>query len=321
MSFSFRSLFQRGAGSNEPGQDAQPYFAAGAHPQRVAGTGTNSLSSMQASLPSQFPAGASPFQVGGSPLFKTAGNEPIAAPPINSASGMSPFSVVGATPTNAPLTVGDVINQLPPEVVRMGALPSEQPLSLPPALLENALRSGQAALPVFELYRVCPALFQVPISPQDPRMVALPASKLPGLIAQAREGNAAAPPPASVSPFSLVQPGMPAPGPAGSPFQMAQPSTEPAPQQPPGSPFSLGASPNGSPFGMPQQPAAPASAPSPGSPFSLGAPPLVHPSTWHSSPPHPLPRLSPHQAARRLVARPSACHSSLRRLHRHHRFH
>jgi hypothetical protein len=273
MSFSFRSLFQRGAGSNEPEQDAQPYFAAGAHPQRVAGTGTNSLSSMQASHSLQFPAGASPFQVGGNPLFKTAGNEPIAAPPINSASGMSPFNVVGATPTNAPLTVGDVIDQLPPEVVRMGALPSEQPLSLPPALLENALRSGQAALPVFELYRVCPALFQVPISPQDPRMVALPASKLPGLIAQAREGNAAPPPPASASPFSLVQPGMPAPAPAGSPFQMSQPSAEPAPQQPPGSPFSFGASPSGSPFGMPQQPAAPASAPSPGSPFSLGGAP------------------------------------------------
>ncbi|MFC5455590.1 hypothetical protein [Prosthecobacter fluviatilis] len=81
---------------------------------------------------------------------------------------MSPFSVIGATPTNTPLTVGDVINQLPAEVVRMGALPAEQPLSLPPALLENALRSGQAALPVFELYRVCPALFQVPISPPGP---------------------------------------------------------------------------------------------------------------------------------------------------------
>ena len=54
---------------------------------------------------------------------------------------MSPFSVIGATPTNSPLTVGDVINQLPAEVVRMGALPPEQPLSLPPALLENALRS------------------------------------------------------------------------------------------------------------------------------------------------------------------------------------
>ncbi len=280
MSFSLRGLFQRGAGSNEPGQNAPQYFA-GAHPQRVAGPGTNSPSSMQASPPQQFPAGASPFQIGGSPLFKTAGNEPISAPPINSATGISPFSVIGATPTNSPLTVGDVINQLPAEVVRMGALPMEQPLSLPPALLENALRSGQAALPVFELYRVCPALFQVPISPQDPRLVALPAAKLPGLIAQAREGHGAAPAPAaapSPSPFSFGQPATPAPqAPAGSPFQMSQPAAEPAGQQPPASPFSLGAAPNGSPFGTSQQPGAAPSATSSGSPFSFGASPSGSP--------------------------------------------
>ncbi len=277
MSFSFRNLFQRGAGSNEPGQSAQHYFEAGAHPQRAPGTGPHSLSPMQALPPQQFPAGASPFQVGGNPLFKTAGNESIAAPPINSATGMSPFSVIGATPTNAPLTVGDVIHQLPPEEVRMGALPAEQPLSLPPALLENALRSGQAALPLFELYRVCPALFQVPISPQDPRLVALPATKLPGLIAQAREGHAAAPTPAAQSaapsPFSLVQPATPPPVPMGSPFQMAQPTAEPAPQQQPASPFTLGAAPGASPFGMPQQSAA-----APASPFSsLGASPVGSP--------------------------------------------
>ena len=296
MSFSLRGLFQRGAGSNEPGQDA-PQFFAGAHPQKVAGSGTNSLSSMQASPPQQFPAGASPFQIGGNPLFRTAGNEPIAAPPINSASGMSPFSVIGATPTNAPLTVGDVINQLPPEVVRMGALPAEQPLSLPPALLENALRSGQAALPVFELYRVCPALFQVPISPQDPRLVALPAAKLPGLIAQAREGQGAAHTPAaapSASPFTFSQPAAPAhQSPVGSPFQMSQPAAEPAAQQPPASPFSLGANPSGSPFGMSQQPAEAAPAASPGSPFSLGASPNGSPFGMSQQPSAATPAASP----------------------------
>ncbi|MFN0080118.1 MAG: hypothetical protein ACKVY0_26945 [Prosthecobacter sp.] len=215
----------------------------------------------------QPPPGASPFQIGGSPLFKTAGNEPIAAPPINSTLGMSPFSIAGATPTNAPLTVGDVINQLPPEVVRAGALPLEQPLSLPPALLENALRSGQAALPVFELYRVCPALFQVPISPQDPRLVPLPAAKLPGLIAQAREGqgaeNAPAPPALSApSPFSFAQPAA-ASAPVASPFQMAPPAAEAAAataQAFPMSPFAA-ASPA---FTAPE----PAPAPSP-SPFSI----------------------------------------------------
>ncbi|MDZ4405906.1 hypothetical protein [Prosthecobacter sp.] len=215
---------------------------------------------MQAPSTLQPPTGASPFQIGGNPLFKTAGNEPIAAPPINSAMGMSPFSIAGATPTNAPLTVGDVINQLPPEVVRAGALPLEQPLSLPPMLLENALRSGQAALPVFELYRVCPALFQVPISPQDPRLVPLPAAKLPGLIAQAREGQGAAEPaapvPSSPSPFSFAQPASP-PAPAASPFQIA-PQAEPGAthaQAFPMSPFAA-ASPG---FAAPE----PAPAPSP----------------------------------------------------------
>lgn len=251
---------------------------------------------MQASPPQQFPAGASPFQIGGSPLFKTAGNEPTSAPPINSAAGMSPFSVIGATPTNSPLTVGDVINQLPPEVVRMGALPMEQPLSLPPSLLENALRSGQAALPVFELYRVCPALFQVPISPQDPRLVVLPAAKLPGLIAQAREGHGAAPAPAvapSPSPFSFSQPATPAPqAPVGSPFQMSQPAAEPAVQQPAASPFSLGAAPNGSPFGMSQQPTAAAPAASSGSPFSLGASPNGSPFSMSQQPAAAAPAVS-----------------------------
>ena len=284
MSFSFRSLFQRGAGSNEPEHGAQQYFA-GAHPQGAAGTAIQSLSSMQASPPLQFPAGASPFQIGGNPLFKTAGNESVAAPPINSSAGMSPFSVAGATPTNAPLTVGDVIHQLPPEVVRMGALPAEQPLSLPPVLLENALRSGQAALPLFELYRVCPALFQVPISPQDPRLVALPASKLPGLIAQAREGSSGASAPAAApSPFSLGQPtaapspfslGQPTPtphSPAGSPFQMMPPAAEPVAPPPPAQAFNFSQFAAASPgFTPPPTPAA-AEPAAPASPFSLAQP-------------------------------------------------
>lgn len=261
MSFSFRSLFQREAGSPEPAQAGQQHFPK-THPGMTDAMNT-SHSLMQASPTLQAPAGASPFQIGGNPLFKTAGKEPISAPPINSSSGMSPFAIAGATPTNAPLTVGDVIDQLPPEVVRAGALPAEQPLSLPPALLENALRSGQAALPVFELYRVCPALFQMPISPQDPRLVPLPAAKLPGLILQAREGQEAAGKnamhPASPSPFSLAQLSS---HPPASTFQLAaKPEVEAATAQPfPMSPFAV---------------AAPAHAPSesasaaPASPFSI----------------------------------------------------
>ena len=262
MSFSFRSLFQRDAGSSEPGQGASQHFAR-PH-QSMAGATSPSHPHMQVSTSMQPSPGASPFQIGGSPLFKIAGNENIAAPPINSSMGMSPFSIAGATPTNAPLTVGDVINQLPPEVVRTGALPLEQPLSLPPSLLENALRSGQAALPVFELYRVCPALFQVPISPQDPRLVPLPAAKLPGLIAQAREGQGganapAAAAPAAPSPFSS---GQPAPSTAASPFQMASPPAA-------------------------ENPAAPAQA-FPMSPFAAASPSFAASDTAPSQPPSPF---------------------------------
>lgn len=287
MSFSFRSLFQQGAGSQEPVHDARQHMT---RPHSgVAGTMPPNQSPMQASPASmQFPVGNSPFQAGGSPLFKTAGNEAVAAPPINSAEGMSPFSIAGATPTNAPLTVGDVIGQLPPEVARMGALPAEQPLALPPALLENALRSGQAALPIFELYRVCPALFQTPVSPQDPRMVALPAAKLPALIAQARGGQGTdsretpgqqSPSPVQASPFGLGA-SLPTASPfqavPQSPFSVSDPISNngqsvpaspftatknadvpqaemPAPTQSGGSPFSMKpAASGGSPFSMAQ---------------------------------------------------------------------
>ena len=278
MSFSFRSLFQRDAASDDSGGDATPASSM-AHPG-VAGS-RSPIHSMQATLPTS--NSNSPFQIGGNPLFKTMGNESVAAPPINSSAGMSPFSINGATPTNTPLTVGDVIGHLPPDVVRAGALPAEQPLALPPALLENALRSGQPVLPVFELYRVCPALFQMPISPQDPRVVPLPAAKLPGLIAQAREGqgsSASAAPPASPSPFSMAPSPGAAPAEAAS-FQAAPPASA-APARFPMSPFAAAAQPEAppemaramasempaaSPFlrsaEAPQQPA--------GSPFSMGA--------------------------------------------------
>lgn len=220
MSFSFRSLFQRDAASDERGGIAAPSFGVayqGAAGSRPLNSSMHSASTMQS------PAGASPFQIG-NPLFKTAGNEPITAPPINSNLGMSPFSVAGATPTNAPLTVGDVIAYLPPEVVRGGAVPVEQPLALPPMLLDNALRSGQAALPLFELYRVCPALFQTPISPQDSRMVPLPASKLPGLVARARDEHAMGSEQVPSAHPEAKRHG-PASPPPESPFQMARPAS------------------------------------------------------------------------------------------------
>lgn len=209
-----------------------------------------------------------------------AAQEAVAAPPINSSQGMSPFNIAGTASTSTPLTVGDVISQLPPELVRAGALPHEQPLSLPPTLLENALRGGQPALPVFELYRVCPALFQTPVSPQDPRMVGLPASKLPALIAKAREGavHANGGMPAGTSAAFATQISSPSPfatGVPASPFAAAAPA----------SPFSAAsgsAVPPASPFGMAA--GAPAAGmPFPASPFAGTTSPF--PSTRGGEPP------------------------------------
>lgn len=249
MSFSFRNLFQRDASSEERGRMPDPAVGNGYH---GGGGGRLNSPSMQPAFPFSQQPQASPFQVNGSPLFKTAGQEPVAAPPINGTQGVSPFSVGGVTSTGTPLTVGDVIGQLPPELVRAGALPLEQPLALPPGLVESVLRGGQPALPVFELYRVCPALFQAPVSPQDPRSVPLPLAKLPGLIAKAREGQGGQPAGAvpGASPFA----------PAGSPFAAV----------PGASPFAAmgGGTAAGSPFAMAGGAAAPA--PNPPAPQGQG---------------------------------------------------
>jgi len=231
-------------------------------------------------------APASPFQFGGAPLFKIAGNEAVEAPPINAPSGLSPFSQAGSPPTNLPLTVGDVMGQLPPDMVRAGALPPEQPITLPPVLLENALRSGQAAVPAFEIYRVCPALFQVPVSPQDPRTVSLPAAKLPGLIATARSGGQNANPggaiPAAPAPAANPAPASPftvpaaAPSAAPSPFAAANPA--------PASQFTVPAA-APSPFAA----ANPASA----SPFAALSPAAATPSPFAAAAPAPAPATAP----------------------------
>ncbi|MDZ4287338.1 MAG: hypothetical protein U0984_05240 [Prosthecobacter sp.] len=127
-------------------------------------------------------ASGSPFSIA-TPLFRTMIGESLNSQQAQS----SPFAVPATSNTGSPLTVGDVLPQLPPDVARFGALSPDQPVAVSPQILDAALRSGQAALPIFEIYRVCPALFQTPISPQDPRMVPLPASKLPRLIATAQQ--------------------------------------------------------------------------------------------------------------------------------------
>lgn len=190
MGFSFRSMFQ--SATDPQGQPPEATSAQGL------GLGGPQAFSPQPSTT------ASPFG-STNPLFKTVTGETMQAAPIQA----SPFAAQGAAPGNALLTVGDVLPQLPPDLVRLNALSPDQPVAVSAQVLDTALRSGQAALPIFEIYRVCPALFQTPVSPQDPRLVPLPASKLPRLIASAQQaGSAASPQP---TPFASVQP-------AASPF-------------------------------------------------------------------------------------------------------
>lgn len=204
MSFSFRSMFKDSAESPQPRPNTLPEVS------MPGGTSSGFAAPPPMSAISSPPlnSAASPF---GAPMFKVAPGE---NPGGMGAIQASPFAAAGAASnTSAPLTVGDVLPQLPPEVARSGALPPDQPVAISSQILDDALRSGQAAVPMFEIYRVCPALFQTPVSPQDPRMIPLPASKLPRLIAAAQSGASAAPapmsasaPPLNVSPFGTMTP-------------------------------------------------------------------------------------------------------------------
>jgi hypothetical protein len=150
--------------------------------------------------------------------------------PLAPPSGGSPFSPFGAA-SNAVITVGDILSQLPPEIARANGAMPDQPVTISPQALEAAISSGQLAVPMFEIYRVCPALFQAPVSPHDPRLVPLPRNKLPGLIAAhtgALAKPAQQPQSAGASPF----------GQAASPFAAAPMQMPPAyGQQAPASPF------------------------------------------------------------------------------------
>lgn len=174
MGFSFRSIFP--PGSDSPGQESG---AASSQPAAVF-IGQSPFQASPGGQPAATPL--SPQMNAGPlgqamPLFKAVAGESFQA---------SPFSAPASAPVTPPLTVGDVLPQMPPEVARMSGLPPEHPVALPAEVLEKALSSGQPAVPLFEIWRVCPALFQAPVSPQDPRLIPLPASKLPRLIATAQ---------------------------------------------------------------------------------------------------------------------------------------
>ena len=192
MAFSFRSIFGKDK-SDDSGSSmmSSPQAQQGGYPFIKSGQGAPS--SKDVFLGASTPANGQPggFQ------------------------GASPFSPAVSVPTTG-LTVEDILPSLPPEVVKQPGVSPSQPLQIPNELLERVLRSGQAALPLFEVFRVCPALFRAPISPQDPRMVTLPYRKLGGLAALLKKngtGSAAPTENAAPGPFSptATTPASPAP--------------------------------------------------------------------------------------------------------------
>lgn len=190
----------------------------------------------------------------GGTLFRTLEPDASQGEPVAPRSGGSPFSPFGSAESTM-LTVGDLLPQLPPEVARANGAMPDQPISISPDALESAISSGQLAVPLFEVFRACPALFQGPVSPHDPRMVQLPRGKLPSMIAS--HTSALRPqgvaPDSRQSPFSQAQPpGMPSAAPSpfapalpelpgsSAPQSNGAPGTRPAgslpPRRPPGMP-------------------------------------------------------------------------------------
>lgn len=220
MSFSLRSMFTKSDPQNVGAQNAAPSLNA---------VPTHIDSPQQPSTPmtpSGFQPAPPPF---GGPLFRTLGNDDSNTEPLAFDPAQSPFSSP-SSPSNVALTVADVLPQIPQEMARATAIPQDQPVQISPQILSHALSSGQLAVPLFEVYRVCPGIFQSPVSPDDTRMVRLPAAKLPALISAAMPPSTQ-PEVASASPFGTLFSAAPStpPGPT-SPFQsLIQPEPPTAP--------------------------------------------------------------------------------------------
>ncbi len=138
---------------------------------------------------------------------------------------------LAAAPARPLLTVGDLLPRLPPELLQLQGLAADRAIELPPTVLDAALRSGQAALPLGAVYQACPSLFVQPVAETDPRWVPLPAARLPQLIASAQQAESGTAPPtlaADSAPPPLIpfQPTVPLPslGPASA--------SPPAPEPP-----------------------------------------------------------------------------------------
>ncbi|MDB6074338.1 MAG: hypothetical protein JWO89_1978, partial [Verrucomicrobiaceae bacterium] len=236
MAFSIRNIFQKGA---QP--EGEPGGSTGEFPMFGTGGATTAVSPNPFGMPVD-PAGNIGF--GGS-IFKARDQgEDMQGQPVNARPGGSPFSPFGAQ-EGVSLTVGDLLPQLPPELVRGGGASPDQPVTISPQALEAALADGSLSVPVFEVYRVCPVLFQVPVSPQDPRVVPLPHHKLVALMSGRGASGTSQPP--------MFQQSAPPSGAAsgGSPFAFSPAPPEMSMQTPTGGMRPAGALPPRRPAGVP----------------------------------------------------------------------
>lgn len=260
MAFSLRSFFGKGGSEATAAPDSNGAPSSDQVPQ--AGSPFTAVGPAPGA-----PSGSTPFS--GGLLFKTAAPESLGQPV--SAVSMSPFSSLADTSPG--LTIGDLLSSLPPDVAKNPGVPPTQPVQIPDAVLENALRSGRPVLPLFEVYRACPAMFQTPVGPHDAREVPLPTHKLAQLLsvkAADSNGTGAAslgslpPSPFGMSPFV---PASQAGTTASSPFGFA-PSVPEPPAMGATEPTTLF---HPSPFTMAMTP----EAPPPAEPRSNGASPSV----------------------------------------------
>lgn len=171
-----------------------------------------------------------------------------------------------AAPARPLLTVGDLLPRLPPELIQLQGLAADRAIELPPRVLDAALRSGQAALPLGAVYQACPSLFVQPVAETDPRWVPLPAARLPQLIASAQQAEDGAVPAAptmvadsAAPPIIPFQPTVPLPSlaPASAPHpEPVQPLPAEA-ELPPGPLFATAQPPVAAPPGTPALASAP----------------------------------------------------------------
>ncbi len=189
MAFSLRSFFGKSGSTN--GAAATLVVPENAAPAEVA-----SPFQSVADSNSVFP---------NSMLFKTATVEAHVGAPV----ALSPFAPAEETPV-AGLTIGDLLPWIPADVAKNPGLPSTHPVTVPDHVLESALRSGNPTIPLYELFRVCPSMFQMAVGPHDSRTVPLPPHKIAHLI----PGNTTTAAPQN--PFAMMpQHGTPTPS---SPF-------------------------------------------------------------------------------------------------------